>query len=78
MDSDCIALWASLRACTDIGHIADDKIRLVATLVQQVMTYATVRDIIEETYDKLRVKKYDFKLLQWAELRRIRDDQVSW
>ncbi|XP_076442628.1 LOW QUALITY PROTEIN: bromodomain adjacent to zinc finger domain protein 1A-like [Babylonia areolata] len=54
----------------------DDKLRLVTTLVQQVMTYAAVRDIVEETYDKLRVKKYDLKLLQWAEVRRIKEDQA--
>lgn len=56
---------------------ADEKLRIVTTLVQQVMTYAAVRDIVEDTYDKLRVKKYDLKLLQWAEVRRIREDQVA-
>lgn len=63
------------------GNIFDlspeEKLRLVSTLVQQVMTYAAVRDIVEDSYDKLRVKKYDFKLLQWAEVRRIREDQVA-
>lgn len=41
------------------------------------MTYAAVRDIVEDSYDKLRVKKYDLKLLQWAEVRRVREDQVA-
>ena len=56
---------------------SDEKLRLVSTLVQQVMTYAAVRDIVEDSYDKLRVKKYDLKLLQWAEVRRLREDQVA-
>ncbi|KAK7504212.1 hypothetical protein BaRGS_00004516 [Batillaria attramentaria] len=55
----------------------DDKVRLVMTLVQQVMSYAAVRDIVEESFDKLRVKKYDLKLLQWAEVRREREDAAA-
>lgn len=47
------------------------------TLVQQVMTYAAVRDIVEDSFEKLRVKKYDLKLLQWAEVRREREDAAA-
>ncbi|XP_076463791.1 bromodomain adjacent to zinc finger domain protein 1A-like [Babylonia areolata] len=55
----------------DLGP--DEKLKLLTTLVQQVMTYAAVRDIIEDSYDKLRVRKYDLKILQWAEVRRVRE-----
>ncbi|KAL8611016.1 hypothetical protein ACOMHN_042632 [Nucella lapillus] len=55
----------------DLGP--EEKLRLLMTLVQQVMTYAAVRDILEDSYDKLRVRKYDLKIMQWAEVRRVRE-----
>lgn len=55
----------------------EEKVRLVMTLVQQVMTYAAVRDIVDESFDRLRVKKYDLKLMQWAEVRREREEAAA-
>lgn len=57
--------------------VTEDKLRLLVTLVQQVMTYAAVRDMVEESYDKLRLKKYDLKQMQWAEQRREREEAAA-
>lgn len=36
-----------------------------------------VRDMIEESGEKLRIKKFDLKQLQWAEQRREREEQAN-
>lgn len=51
--------------------------RLLDTLVQQILTYAMVRDMIDESSEKLRLKKYDLKQFQWAEQRREREEQAN-
>ena len=47
------------------------------TLIQQILTYAMVRDMVEESADKLRLKKYDLKQMQWAEQRRIKEEEAN-
>ncbi|XP_071081443.1 bromodomain adjacent to zinc finger domain protein 1A-like [Haliotis cracherodii] len=54
--------------------IPGEKLRVLNTLVQQILSYAAARDIVEESYEKLRLMKYDLKQLQWAEQRRERED----
>ncbi|KAH9519019.1 Bromodomain adjacent to zinc finger domain protein 1A [Bulinus truncatus] len=54
-----------------------DKAKIINTLIQQILTFAMVRDMIEETGEKLRLKKYDLKQLQWAEQRREREEQAN-
>ncbi|XP_013069196.2 bromodomain adjacent to zinc finger domain protein 1A-like isoform X1 [Biomphalaria glabrata] len=54
-----------------------DKAKIINTLIQQILTFAMVRDMIEENGEKLRLKKYDLKQLQWAEQRREREEQAN-
>ncbi|CAL1546882.1 unnamed protein product [Lymnaea stagnalis] len=54
-----------------------EKAKVINTLIQQILTFAMVRDMIEESGEKLRIKKYDLKQLQWAEQRREREEQAN-
>ena len=53
------------------------KTKIVQTLIQQIVTYAMVRDIMDETAEKFRLKKYDLKQMQWAEQRRQREEEAN-
>ncbi|XP_044728852.1 bromodomain adjacent to zinc finger domain protein 1A isoform X2 [Chrysoperla carnea] len=44
-----------------------DKIKILTCLIDQISTYADVRDIIEEQLEKARQAKFNLKLLQQAE-----------
>ncbi|XP_059156185.1 bromodomain adjacent to zinc finger domain protein 1A-like isoform X2 [Physella acuta] len=54
-----------------------EKVKIINTLIQQILTFAMVRDMIEENSEKLRLKKYDLKQLQWAEQRREKEEQAN-
>lgn len=51
-------------------HVADlpldDKFRVLHCLMNQILSYATVRDIIEEKLETLRATKYEMRTLQIA------------
>ncbi|XP_035825711.1 bromodomain adjacent to zinc finger domain protein 1A [Aplysia californica] len=54
-----------------------EKAKIISTLVQQIVTYAMVRDTIEDSGERLRIKKYDLKQMQWAEQRREKEEQAT-
>lgn len=54
-----------------------DRLKIIMVLIQQFMTYAATRDIIEDGNDKMRQLKMDLKQLQWAEQRREREEAAN-
>lgn len=44
-----------------------DKLQILACLINQLLTYADVRDVIEERLEKIKQLKIDLKLAQTAE-----------
>lgn len=54
-----------------------DRLKIISVLIQQFMTYAAARDIIEDSGEKLRSLRMDLKQLQWAEQRREREDATA-
>lgn len=36
-----------------------------------------VRDVIEDSGEKLRIRKFDLKQMQWAEQRREKEEQAQ-
>ncbi|ESO96438.1 hypothetical protein LOTGIDRAFT_159848 [Lottia gigantea] len=55
----------------------EDKLKIISVLLQQILSYAAIRDLIDESFDKIRTLKYDLKQLQWAEQRREREDAAA-
>ncbi|GFR75026.1 bromodomain adjacent to zinc finger domain protein 1A [Elysia marginata] len=55
---------------------SEEKVKIITTLIHQILTFAMVRDRIEESSEKLRIKKYDLKQFQWAEQRREKEEQA--
>ncbi|KAL4238265.1 Bromodomain adjacent to zinc finger domain protein 1A [Mactra antiquata] len=54
-----------------------DKLKVLTLLVDQFLTYAATRDLIEDNYDKLRQLRNDLKQLQWGEQKREREDAAN-
>lgn len=54
-----------------------DRLKIISVLIQQFMTYAATRDIVEDGGEKLRSLKMDLKQLQWAEQRREREEATA-
>jgi len=46
-------------------------------LVDQFLTYATTRDLLEDNYEKLRQMRLDLKKLQWGEQQREREEATA-
>lgn len=58
-------------ACHSVGEFPiGDKLTIINCLMNQLLTYADVRDIIEDRLDKSRQAKLDIKTLQIAEKKR--------
>ncbi|XP_045165430.2 bromodomain adjacent to zinc finger domain protein 1A-like isoform X2 [Mercenaria mercenaria] len=55
----------------------NEKLKLLIVLVDQFLTYAATRDIIEDNFDKLRQLKNDLKQLQWGEQKREREEAAN-
>jgi len=51
-----------------------DKLRIISTLITQLLTYASIRDVIEESIDQYKSVSYELKQIQWAEQRREREE----
>lgn len=51
-----------------------DKLKVLKTLIDQLLSYLSLRDEVEERLEKLRIAKLDLKQWQWAEQRREREE----
>ncbi|KAK3092925.1 hypothetical protein FSP39_008962 [Pinctada imbricata] len=54
-----------------------DKLKILNVLIQQILTYASTRDNVEEMCEKFRISKHDLKHFQWSEQRREREEQAA-
>ena len=54
-----------------------DKLKILKVLVDQFLTYAATRDLIDDNYEKLRQVRLELKQLQWAEMRREREEAAA-
>lgn len=50
------------------------KLKIIQTLISQLLSFGTLRDEIEERLEKLRIAKQDLKQLQWARQRREKEE----
>ncbi|XP_067206376.1 bromodomain adjacent to zinc finger domain protein 1A isoform X2 [Linepithema humile] len=53
----------------------DDKIKIVICLINQLLTFASIRDAIEERYDKLHQAKRELKLFMIAEQKKEKEEK---
>lgn len=53
----------------------DDKIKIVTCLINQLLTFASIRDAIEERYDKLHQAKRELKLFLLAEQKKEKEEK---
>ncbi|EFN63819.1 Bromodomain adjacent to zinc finger domain protein 1A [Camponotus floridanus] len=53
----------------------DDKIKIVTCLINQLLTFASIRDAIEERYDKLHQAKKELKLFLLAEQKKEKEEK---
>lgn len=54
-----------------------DKLQILSCLINQLLTYADVRDVLEERLDKMKQLKGDLKILQLAEKKREQEQVTS-
>ena len=54
------------------------KLRIVEALIQQMLTYAATRDMIEDNYEKLRQAKQDLRSFQAQKNIREREEATFW
>jgi hypothetical protein len=52
---------------------AGDKLQIVTCLINQILTYATVRDVIDERADKVKQLRAEIRAHQIAELKKERE-----
>lgn len=48
----------------------DDKMKIISCLINQILTYADIRDVVEETIEKNRLAKLELKAIRGAERKR--------
>lgn len=53
----------------------DDKIKIVTCLINQLLSFASIRDAIEERYDKLHQAKKELKLFLLAEQKKEKEEK---
>lgn len=53
----------------------DDKIKVVTCLINQLLIFASIRDAIEERYDKLHHAKRELKLFLLAEQKKEKEEK---
>ena len=51
-----------------------DKVIILSTLINQLLSFAALRDVIDEAMDQHKSLSYELKQVQWAEQRRERED----
>ena len=54
--------------------ITGDKLTILSTLINQLLSYASLRDVIDEAMDSYKSLSYELKQIQWAEQRRDREE----
>ena len=57
-----------------LDTISGDKVAILSTLINQLLSYASFRDIIDEAMDQHKSLSYELKQVQWAEQRREREE----
>ncbi|XP_052275463.1 bromodomain adjacent to zinc finger domain protein 1A-like [Dreissena polymorpha] len=55
----------------------DDKLKLLKMVIDQFLTYAATRDILEDNGEKLRQLRIDLKQMQFGELKREREETAT-
>lgn len=63
-------LLYSLSIYNVVELTTDDKLKIITCLVSQLLTYADVRDVIEERLDTIKQSKLDLRTAQFAERKR--------
>ena len=58
--------------------VLEEKLKVLQALVQQLLTYVSVRDVIEDSHEKLRQLRNELRQYQWAGQRRDRDEANFW
>ncbi|XP_015181281.1 PREDICTED: bromodomain adjacent to zinc finger domain protein 1A isoform X2 [Polistes dominula] len=53
----------------------DDKLKLVTCLINQLLTFASIRDFIEERYEKLNQARKELKLFMIAEQKKEKEEK---
>lgn len=53
----------------------DDKLKIVTCLINQLLTFVSIRDAIEERYDKVQQAKKELKLFLLAEQKKEREEK---
>lgn len=53
----------------------DDKIKIITCLINQLFTFASIRDAIEESHDKLHQAKRELKLFLVAEQKKEKEEK---
>jgi hypothetical protein len=56
-----------------VFSFAGDKLQIVTCLINQILTYATVRDIIDERGDKVKQLRTEVRAHQIAEVKKERE-----
>ena len=51
---------------------------MMQALIQQLLTYVTMRDVVEDSHDKLRQLRNELRQYQWAAQRRDREEANFW
>ncbi|WAR18255.1 BAZ1A-like protein [Mya arenaria] len=54
-----------------------EKLKLLNTLVDQFLTYAATRDLMDDNSEKLRQLRLDLRQLQWGEQKREREEAAN-
>lgn len=70
-DSD--ALLKTLAASNVFDLSPEAKLKIIAALVTQLLSYSSYRDIIEDELDSLKQARTELRQLQWAEQRREKE-----
>ncbi|KAK3891862.1 hypothetical protein Pcinc_004260 [Petrolisthes cinctipes] len=71
------ALIKSLATTTIFELSCEDKLRILSTLMAQILTYASVRDIIDDNIEKLREMKNKLRLHQLAQIRKEKEENAA-
>ncbi|XP_046750522.1 bromodomain adjacent to zinc finger domain protein 1A isoform X3 [Diprion similis] len=64
-----------------LGHMnvcefeLDDRLKVVSCLINQLLTFASIRDVIDERYDKLHQAKKELKLFLIAEQKKEKEER---
>lgn len=68
-------VFSTITLCT--LNFTEDKLQILSTLVGQILTYASVRDIIDENIEKLREMKNKLRLHQLAQIRKEKEENAA-